>query len=166
MKNDTKCGIACLTLCASIVAGTFIGGCTTTTTTKGSGTNAVTTTTTTLSTNAVKVGTAIVKVGVREAARYAVSKSANAGPYLQAVDVALTAALDNGAVNDATLATILKNISVNEVRDDPTVQELIADVLDIVAGAEGQALTQQIDKVSWLPPALTAVRDGLRGAGQ
>jgi hypothetical protein len=166
MRDDTEFGIACVALCASIALGTFIGGCTTTTTTTGTGTKAVTVTSRTLSTNAMTVGTAIIKVGVREAARYAASKDLNVIPYLQSVDVALTAALNNGAVNDATLTVVLRSVSVSEVQDNPAVQELISDVLDIVLGAEGQALTQQINKVAWLPPALTAVRDGLRGAGQ
>jgi len=144
-------------------AALWLCGCTKSTlTTTGPGGVPVTTVSYTLDTNVVAGAAAVLKVGVREAARFAITKDANALAYIQAADVALSAALDSGVYSAATLTSSLNSISVKEIRDSPAIKSLIADVLDLATGAEGDAISKQIDRSTWLRPALTAIRDGLR----
>lgn len=134
-----------------------------TTTTNPDGTT-TTITKYTADTNAVKAITGVLKIGVKQSCRLAMQKDANAVAYLQAADVVLSAALDNGTYSASTLREALNTVSVREVRDNPTVKDMVADVLELVSAAEGDALSRQIDKVVWLRPSLTAVRDGIHSA--
>lgn len=97
------------------------------------------------------------KIGAREGCK----QDKNVEPYLQAVVVALSVALDKGQYDTNTLKALLANVSVKEIRSE-SAQQYISDALELYQNHVGDQVANQIDKVRYLRPALTGLRDGIQ----
>lgn len=97
------------------------------------------------------------KIGAREGCK----QDKNVEPYLQATVAVLSAALDNGQYDAASLKDALSHISIKEAQT-ASVAEYVSDALDIYQNKAASQVSGEIDKVKWLRPALTGLRDGIK----
>lgn len=101
-----------------------------------------------------------IKLAARIGAREGCKQDKNVEPYLQAAVVALTVALDRGDYDAETLQTLLANISIKEVRSESAAQ-FISDALELYRNHAADVVSNKLDKVRYLRPAMTGLRDGI-----
>ena len=101
-----------------------------------------------------------IKLAARIGAREGCKQDRNVEPYLQAAVVALTVALDHGDYDATTLGSLLANISIKEIRSE-SAQQFISDALELYRNHAGDVVANKLDRVRYLRPALTGLRDGI-----
>lgn len=101
-----------------------------------------------------------IKLAARIGAREGCKQDKNVEPYLQAAVVALTVALDRGDYDAETLNSLLANISIKEIRSE-SAQQFISDALELYRNHAGDVVANKLDRVRYLRPALTGLRDGI-----
>ncbi len=102
--------------------------------------------------------------GIRIGAKYGLGKSPNVKAYLQALEVELSTAANSGNYNATTLSNALHTVSIDEIRNDPSVIEFVDNAQGILAIAESAALQKVFAKADCVQPFLVAFDMGLREA--
>jgi hypothetical protein len=108
--------------------------------------------------------TDVLAYGTKLGAQAGMQKSPNVRPYLQAVEVELSSAVNSGAYDESTLTNALNHISIGEIKNDTAVVELIDHVQGLAAMALGSAAQKGFAKADFIQPMLSAVDTGLRAA--
>ena len=119
-----------------------------------------TTTVTTVDTNTIlSVESAVLQVGVKEGSIALFAKYPASRQIAIDVNFALTAALNSGQFDSATLANILAPIATTSDG-----QSLADDLLTLYAASEGKVVTAYVTKNVFVAAGLTAVSKGLTSA--
>jgi hypothetical protein len=146
-------------LCLAGVGGisSFTGCTTKTTVTQGADGTYKTNTLSSLNLPAL---TNAIALAVPPAVNLAVSQEPQARAYLADAAVVINLVLASGSYDPNSLNAALNTLGVKEVRT-PQAQAAIDAAVALYKGMYGQVVEAQLDKVTWLPPILKAIADGI-----
>lgn len=114
-----------------------------------------------VSTNAVQSS---LKSLAAAGATYAMAKDTNAAAYFQAANAVISALVNGGVYDSASLQSALSSVSVNAVKNNTEVQDAIASILSVYAATEAQAVTAKVDSIAYLSAALRGINLGFNQA--